>query len=269
MKNEDMMFFPQKSRISSSHTGGMTHVIRIHEDITEPSNWSDELDLINGASESDTVVLDLCTDGGDLHTAMLFVRALNNCAAHTVGILGPQVASAGSIMGLSCREWILDDTSSLMIHTSSYGIMAKDTDIFEHANFSRQQLKRLYENVYKGFLSDDELSDVIKGTPFYFDAENIADRLDALTEYRQSLPCNCGSPTCGNPVQSDDFEDIEDFDLETLIQEKVDATLVAYDKKQKAAAKKASRSKAIKVSSPSVVTITADNISLDGEISVK
>lgn len=242
MKHEELMLLPQKSRISSSHNGGMTHVIRIHEDISEPSNWSDELDLINSCSEQDTVVLDLCTAGGDLYTAMLFVRSLNSCAAHTVGIIGPEVASAGSIIGLSCREWILDDTSSLMIHTSSYGIMAKDTDIFEHANFSRQQLKRLYENVYKGFLSDDELSDVIKGTPFYFDAEHIADRLDALQEYRKSLPCPCGDENCGKAPVDENEEDFEDMPtLESIIEAAVEAgvkkALAARDAKEKKASR--------------------------------
>lgn len=246
MKHEELMLLPQKSRISSSHNGGMTHVIRIHEDITEPSNFSDELDLINGASEQDTVVLDLCTAGGDLYTAMLFVRSLNSCAAHTVGIIGPEVASAGSIIGLSCREWILDDTSSLMIHTSSYGIMAKDTDIFEHANFSRQQLKRLYENVYKGFLSDDELSDVIKGTPFYFDAENIADRLDNLQEYRASLPCPCGNSECGKqPTTPDEEEEFDDIPtLESIIESAVEAGVKKALAARDAAEKKATRTKA-------------------------
>lgn len=248
MKHEELMLLPQKSRISSSHTGGMTHVIRIHEDISEPSNFSDELDLINGASESDTVVLDLCTPGGDLYTAMLFVRSLNSCAAHTVAIIGPEVASAGSIMALSCREWILDDTSSLMIHTSSYGIMAKDTDIFEHANFSRQQLKRLYENVYSGFLSDEELSDVIKGTPFYFDAEHIAERLDSLQEYRASQPCPCGDESCGKttgPDEEDEFEEAPT--LQQIISDAVELGVKKALAARDAAVKKLANKKTSKV----------------------
>jgi len=228
MKHDEIMLFPQKSRISSSHNGGMTHVIRIHEDISEPSNWSDELDLINGASELDTIVLDVCSPGGYLDTAMLFHRSLNSCAAHTVAIIGPECASAASIISLSAREWILDDTSSLMIHTSSYSLGGKDIDILEHANFSRLQLKRLYEKVYSGFLSSDELSDVIKGTPFYFGADQIAERLEALTEYRQSLPCDCGDDQCGlnlNPEEAD----IEPFDIKALIKEAVTEALAERD----------------------------------------
>lgn len=226
MKNEDMMLFQQKSRITSSHNGGMTHVIKIHEDISDPTNWSDELDLINGACEEDTIVLDVCSAGGYLDTAMLFHRSLNSCAAHTVAIIGPECASAASVIALSAREWILDDTSSLMIHTSSYSLGGKDTDILEHANFSRGQLKRLYEKVYSGFLSSDDLSDVIKGTPFYFDVEQIAERLDNLQEYRNAQPCNCGSPDCESnqePNQEPNEEELPEFNLEDMISHAVNA----------------------------------------------
>lgn len=247
MKHEELMLLPQKSRISSSHNGGMTHVIRIHEDISEPSNWSDELDLINGASEQDTIVLDVCSPGGYLDTAMLFHRSLNSCAAHTIAIIGPECASAASVISLSCREWILDDTSSLMIHTSSYALGGKDTDILEHANFSRGQLKRLYEKVYSGFLSTDDLSDVIKGTPFYFSAEQIADRLDALTEYRESLPCPCGDSNCGKaPVEEteEDFEEMPTLQeiIADAVKEGVEKALAARDAKER----KVSRTKAVK-----------------------
>lgn len=234
MKHEELTLLPQKSRISSTHNGGMTHVIRIHEEISEAINWSDELDLINSASEQDTIVLDVCSPGGYLDTAMLFHRSLNRCAAHTIAIIGPECASAASVISLSAREWILDDTSSLMIHTSSYFLGGKDTDILEHANFSRGQLKRLYEKVYSGFLSTEDLSDVIKGTPFYFSAEQIAERLDALTEYRESLPCDCGDETCGQ-----EQEELPEFSLDELIERAVESgvakALAARDAKEKKA----------------------------------
>jgi ATP-dependent protease ClpP protease subunit len=235
----------------------MTHVIRIHEDISEPSNWSDELDLINGASEQDTIVLDVCSPGGYLDTAMLFHRSLNNCAAHTVAIIGPECASAASVISLSCREWILDDTSSLMIHTSSYSLGGKDTDILEHANFSRGQLKRLYEKVYSGFLSTDDLSDVIKGTPFYFSAEQIADRLDALTEYRESLPCQCGNPICGQEAALEQEEDFDDMPtIDEIVEQAVTKALIAYDKQKEEAAKKLARKSKPKPVNPETVKVT-------------
>ncbi len=227
MKHEELMLLPQKSRISSSHNGGMTHVIRIWEGIGEPSEWTEEIDLINSVGSEDCIVLDVCTPGGYLDTAMLFHRALKNCEAHTIAIIGPETASAGSVIALSAREWILDDTSSLMIHTSSYSLGGKDTDILEHANFSRNQLKRLYENVYSGYLSTEEISDVIKGTPFYFSAEQIAERLDSLTEYRNTQTCE--NPDCEECGEQEQFEETS---LEDIIAAAVEKGIAAYDKQR-------------------------------------
>ena len=187
MTEQNMQMIQKESRITSHSHVINTYYINLDDDIDVPSAYREELELINNCSEDDTIVLNICTGGGVLDTAMLFHRALRNTPAHTVALIGPSCASAGSVIALSCAEWFIDDTSSLMCHTSTYGIVAKDTDIYEHANFSRKQLVKLYNNVYKGFLTDEEISDVIKGTPFYFDCDDLAIRLNNLMEYKEQL----------------------------------------------------------------------------------
>lgn len=216
--NENLMFFPNKSRITTNTNTINTHIIKLWGDIGIPCEYQDEIDLIDSAGPDDVIVLDLCTDGGVMDTAALFNRALRSTAAHTVAVIGPSCASAGSIIALSCREFVIDNTSSLMLHTSSYGFgRSKDVDIFEHANFSRKSLRRLYEDVYSGFISKDQLEDVIKGQPFYFDCDELEERLDALHEYRSQLAqaCECGE--CGTEGDED-----QPFDLMSLIEEKVE-----------------------------------------------
>lgn len=214
--NENLMFFPNKSRITTNTDTINTHIVKLWDDIGIPCEYQEEIDLIDSAGPDDVIVLDLCTDGGVMDTAALFNRALRSTAAHTVAVIGPSCASAGSIIALSCREFVIDNTSSLMLHTSSYGFgRSKDVDIFEHANFSRKSLRRLYEDVYSGFISKDQLEDVIKGQPFYFDCDELGERLDALHEYRTNLVQvrECGECETG---------DEEPFDLMGLIEEKVE-----------------------------------------------
>lgn len=221
MQEEILLPFQKPSRISSNSQIASTHIIQLYEDIGHPNEYLDELNLINNAGEQDTIVLDICTDGGVLDTAMLFKRALFNTSAHTVAVIGPSCSSAGSILALSCKEHVLDDTSSLMIHTSTYGLVAKDTDIFEHANFSRKQLRKLYEDVYSGFLSNEDLEDVIKGTPFYFDADQLAERLEKMYDYRAALEdCECGE--CGaQPMLEDIISDLVDKKLASVKESEV------------------------------------------------
>jgi hypothetical protein len=102
-------------------------------------------------------------------------------------------------------------------------MVAKDTDIFEHANFSRKQLRRLFESVYLGFLTHQELDDLIKGTPFYFDAEELEERLQNLTEYRneQENLQGCGNPDCLKCGEGVDSEDEPKLDLFGMIEQAV------------------------------------------------
>lgn len=190
MQNEpNLKFLEKKSRVSTSTAQSSTHIIKIWEPIGEPMDWADELDIIHTAGQYDTIVLDVCSPGGMLDTAILFHRALKNTEATTVAIIGPECSSASSIIALSCQEFVLDETSALMAHTSSWGIAGKDTDIYEHSMFSRKQLCKLFENVYSGFLSNDELSDIIKGTPMYFDYTELEKRIEHLLDYRDNLQC--------------------------------------------------------------------------------
>lgn len=161
------------------------YIITLHEDIVDPAAFSEELEIINSAGPGDTVVVDICTNGGSLDTALLFRRALMGTPARTIAVIGPTCASAGTVIALSCSEWALDEYSSMMIHTSSYGIGGKDTDVLEHAVFSRKLLHKVLGSVYSGFMSEEELADVVKGTPFYFLGDELEERLVKLKEYQE------------------------------------------------------------------------------------
>ena len=51
--------------------------------------------------------------------------------------------------------------------------------------------------MYSGFLTPTEIEDVIKGTPFYFDHEQLAERLDNLSAYREDQEADgCDNPDC-------------------------------------------------------------------------
>lgn len=218
MKDEMMFLGQRPCRINTNTQNINTHIIKLWDDIGPPCDYQEEIDLIDSASEHDVIVLDICTDGGILDTAALFNRALRSTAAHTVAVIGPSCASAGSVIALSCREFVLDNTSSLMLHTSSYGFgRSKDVDIYEHANFSRKSLRRLYEDVYTGFISAEQLEDVIKGQPFYFDCDELDARLDQLQAYREeqaNKPCDCGECPTDEP---------ESFNILELVEQRVEA----------------------------------------------
>lgn len=225
MQHDNLMLLPKPNRIrTETRTSEQnTHIIEIYEALEQPTDWSDELHLINTASEMDTIVLDICTPGGCADTAFLFNRALRSTQAHTVAIIGPQCSSAGSVIALSCQEWVLDDTSEMMLHTSQYAMGGKEVDVYEHVTFSRKRLEKLFKIAYSGFLTAPEIKMLIAGTPMYFDTEELAERLDNLTAYREEMAeQECEFGDC-------ELDPEEPFNLKTLIKEAVSEALAERD----------------------------------------
>ena len=75
-----------------------------------------------------------------------------------------------------------------MVHTSTLGFYPDklpeiETSVESHSKF----LKEFYTEVYTGFLTEEELSDVLKGKPLYIGGEEHNERLERLMEYRKSL----------------------------------------------------------------------------------
>ncbi len=254
MQHDNLMLLPKPNRIrTETRTNEQhTHIIEIYEALEQPTDWSDELHLINTASEMDTIVLDITTPGGCGDTAFLFNRALRSTQAHTVAIIGPQCSSAGSILALSCREWILDETSEMMLHTSQYGMIGKEVDVYEHVTFSRKRLEKLFNIAYKGFLSDDEIKMLIAGTPMYFDSEDLAERLDNLTAYREEMEEQvCNDPECTDctDCNQDSIPSIDSI-IETAVASGVEQGLAAVLKKYTLTEKKTAPEEIVEVSKP-------------------
>lgn len=53
--------------------------------------------------------------------------------------------------------------------------------------FARKKLHRMVKERYSGFLTESEIENVLNGQDYYFDAGEIADRLDTYTEYHQRM----------------------------------------------------------------------------------
>jgi hypothetical protein len=65
----------------------------------------------------------------------------------------------------------------MMIHAATFGAYGKQSDVISHASFVDKQVKGLMHDVYKDFLTDKELADVIMGKEMWFNSEEIVERL--------------------------------------------------------------------------------------------
>ena len=250
MNSEDSpfpsMFQDSCPVFQSSYTKHVYDII-LDENIREPAYYRQALQTFKQANEGDLIRITLNNGGGRIDTALMFLHGIEETQAEVLAILEGDTHSASSMIALSCHGVEVKPFASMMVHHASFGTYNTVQNVMDHVNFTSKQTEALIRKVYKYFLTEIEVEEVIRNREIWLTHEEIGERLDIMFEARAAEPCDCGSPTCGNPAQQDEFEDIEEFDLEALIQEKVNAALGEYDKKVKTAARKAAKPKTPKI----------------------
>ena len=51
--------------------------------------------------------------------------------------------------------------------------------------FDRKRVHKMVRDAYEGLLTDQEIDNVLKGQDYYFDAEELGERLENFTEFQQ------------------------------------------------------------------------------------
>lgn len=161
--------------------------VRIARYITDADDFDDEFALMYCAGPHDSIKFMITSGGGSLDTCNLLTKAIRETAAHTIGYIGSTCASAATAIALSCEEWEVDSQSSFMIHTASLGVFGKAPEIEVELAHKLKLIRRFVEDTYTGFLTQDEIEEVLRGQDKYFEGEELVARLTAYAEYRDAV----------------------------------------------------------------------------------
>lgn len=150
--------------------------------IEDPFNYNELCYVLEQAEEDDTVVLHINTYGGHIDSAFKIIASIKRSDAKVVARLTGTVASAGTIIALSCHEVEVEDFTHFMIHNYSTGTQGKGHEIMEYVNFTDKDLKKTFTSIYSGFLSTREINEVIKGKDMWLSAEETRKRWEKKKE---------------------------------------------------------------------------------------
>ena len=247
------LLVPKPSQVITSTVQYTEYSLYLHGRIGDADDFMEHFSVFKMANEGDVIRLYITSEGGSLSTGMEYIRHMRECRAPIIGILGVEVASMASAIALECDEIEVDEMTTMLIHSFSYGAMGSEASIYNQATFNNKLNERWVRRHYSPFLDDDQLSDVFKGVDILLDSDQIVDRWGRVQKERQSQGCcdpNCEG--CG-----EDFDDEQEFNLIELIEQKTeDAVTKALDKilkkynlveKEKPARKPAAKKSADKV----------------------
>ena len=152
-----------------------THVY-LTDCIDEPSFYNELCHNLYCADESDTFTLHINTPGGMLDTTFMLLDAMRNSKAHVIGHLTGTVASAGTIIALTCDELICSDDLSWMSHYYSSMIGGKGNEIKARQTFTERTTSATFRRIHEGFFSKKEIEEMIEGKDFWLDEHEVRER---------------------------------------------------------------------------------------------
>ena len=156
--------------------------IFLDESIREPKYYRTVLQGIDSLNEGDLVIININSYGGHLDGAIALINAIENTEADVHVIIEGIAASAASLIALAAPSISVSPYATMMVHSATFGAFGKQSDVISHASFVDKQVRNLMGSVYKDFLSDKELEEVIMGKELWFTSEEIVLRLEKRCE---------------------------------------------------------------------------------------
>jgi ATP-dependent protease ClpP protease subunit len=162
--------------------------IYLNRDIEDPEKHLPEMMAIREAGPNDIINLYVNGNGGWVTTGIQILSCLADSEAHIVAHLEGNCFSCHTFLFLCADEWVVSPYASFMAHNYSGGAVGKGVEILQQAEAQHARCIKLMKDSYKGFLTDEEITQVVENNrDYWFDSDEITARLENLIKYRNEL----------------------------------------------------------------------------------
>lgn len=160
-----------KQMISNEYT------IHFSQEFDHPSYYDEVVSLLLTVEESDNVIFVINNFGGRVDSLNSVLNALSVTKATVTGFLVGQGCSCASVLFLACHNWMVGDNTTLMIHEQSFFVGGKASETKKQHEHYQIQNDRFIREVYKYFLTSEEIESCLRGEDYYFEDFEIRSRL--------------------------------------------------------------------------------------------
>lgn len=161
------------------------HRVFLDKEIIDEFHYREIIETIISANEGDLVEILISSPGGRASTCVSIINAIRSSKAFVRGVITSEACSAASIISLCCDELIAMPNSYMMIHNVSFGTVGSLNQVMPYTDFTNKWCSELYADVYKDFLTEDELLKVSYGGDMYLTADEVNTRVQRRQEIRQ------------------------------------------------------------------------------------
>jgi ATP-dependent protease ClpP protease subunit len=162
--------FVNKS-INSLHSFYLSGTI---EDSSEYVAW---FEIMRNAGENDVIQIHINSYGGDLFTAIQFLRAIADTQAHVICSVEGACMSAATMIFLCADTFEVSEHSMFMFHNYSSMTHGKGGEMYDNIVHERKWSEHLLKRIYDGFLRPEEISALLANKDLWMDGQEVLKRL--------------------------------------------------------------------------------------------
>lgn len=155
------------------------HKFYLSGEIKSPSEYVHWFETIRNAGETDVIVIHINSYGGDLFTAIQFMRTMMETKANVVASVEGACMSAATVIFLSAKHFEISKHSMFMFHNYSSGSFGKGGEMYDNIVHEREWSRKLWKDVYTGFLSETEINSILQNKDIWMSGEEVTKRLEA------------------------------------------------------------------------------------------
>lgn len=154
------------------------HDMYLFGEIESSENYTHLLNYINCLNKNDTLRIYIDSEGGDIFTTLALLRAMRETRAHTHVIVVGQCSSSATLILLAAKTYEIEPHSMFMFHNYSGERFGKGGELYDNIVFERMWSENLLKTVYCGFLSEDEITQILNNKDIWMTRDEVVKRLN-------------------------------------------------------------------------------------------
>lgn len=178
IKQDERTFHRQVVNINEFYLSG---------EIESSENYISWFDIIRHASENDVIKIYINSPGGDVFTAIQFMRAIQETQASVVVSVEGLCMSAATMIMLAAESYEISEHTMFMFHNYSGGTFGKGGEMLDQLKHERDWSEKLLRGIYEHFLTEAEITSMLENKDIWMDGDQVIERLKKRKEIMESL----------------------------------------------------------------------------------
>ena len=170
--------------VTSIISDGKNHTVFIHSGIIEAIEYNKLVYFLDMLGKKDIVKLRVSNGGGNLDSALLIRNAIQESKAKVIGIAGGTVASAATLILLSCDELVVHEHISWLSHNYSASSGGKGAELKARQEFDEKVITKMFMDIHNGFFTGKEMEEIMADKDYWLDKAEIDKRWKKMQKVR-------------------------------------------------------------------------------------